>query len=139
MTQNIHPHYLAAVNYLTDHPNEIYDTWYNPYSSPGGILFGFVHKDRDGSFSTYSFSTCSCLTQIRYNCSAIYVTSSELIQAIHADTRIPDSPSRININNLMVFAEWQQCIDKELDREPPPLHPALEPYLPKETVEQTER
>lgn len=102
--------YDLAIDYLTEHPDEIYDSWndgivtYNNPHPVSSCLFG----------STGALYACGCLTQVKSG--RFPANNDELTRAIRADERIPEDAHYITINNLPVFAEWQRRLDKELGR-----------------------
>lgn len=97
--------YDLAVEYLTEHPEEIYHAWRQPNIRVGGCLFKYCQKEAVG---------CGCLTQVKYG---IYPAETEaLTKAIRKDRRIPVNPYLITVKKLSLFAQWQRRIDKELGR-----------------------
>jgi hypothetical protein len=98
--------YDMAVEYLTEHPDEIYDAWGNPFLHKGGCLFQFCNANG------YNAIICGCLTQIRRGGYA--AETEELTEEIRNDERIPSSALDIRAEHLPVFAEWQRRLDKEL-------------------------
>lgn len=102
--------YDAAIEYLTDAPEEIIDAWSNPTTHPAGCLFSYASNSE-----TAEEAFCGCLTQIR-NSFAFSAPTAELTEAIRADKRIPYNEEDIKVRNLPVFAEWQRRLDKELNR-----------------------
>ena len=104
--------YDEAVAHLTEHPDEIYESW-GDYSGLGGLLF------MDAARDDYDRNDmlCGCLTQIR--CGIFRAQTNELTEAIRADERIPSNGGDITVEHLPLFAEWQRRIDAELGRTPP--------------------
>ncbi len=110
--------YDEAVEYLTDHPDEIYDAWGcgaededdQPYVH-AQCLFQFA--TRNGEWSV----DYGCLTQIRVGFGEVEVEDNhQLTLEIRADERIPSHGLDIRVEHLPVFAEWQRRLDRELGR-----------------------
>jgi hypothetical protein len=108
--------YDVAVEYLTEHPEEIEYAWHYLGKHPGAPLFVFVTPNGrllqdDGTL----LLKCGCLTTIRaFQHEEAY--TPELTAAIRADERIPSDGKNATVADLPVFAEWQRRIDKELNR-----------------------
>lgn len=104
--------YDLAVEYLTEHPEEIYDVWVNPWKHPYGCLFlgvtpsGHLDVNPEGDF-------CGCLLMVK---SGDPAWTRELTEAIRADESIPKTGNNITVSHLPIFAQWQRRIDKELGR-----------------------
>lgn len=132
----VYDKYDQAIAYLTDFPNEIEQAWAQPADHPAGCLFQQASRI---NLSTGNFEKqhpveagehvicIGCLTQIRRDAKDIlpvinYVNipycaiTPDLTKEIALDTRIPDSPDRVGLEHLPVFAEWQRRLDKELNR-----------------------
>jgi len=103
--------YDKAIAYLTQHPKEIMDAWYDggvcqlPSAHPAACLFQYAGNS--------PFKCCGCLTMVKNGCRA---ETPELTKAIRADERIPNGCEAITLEHLPVFAEWQRRLDKELNR-----------------------
>jgi len=95
--------YDVAVDYLTQHPEEISEAWGWPDTHPAGCLFSYCGDWEDDDVG--------CLTMVRAGLSA---ATEELTLAIRADARLPDDETKITVEHLPVFAEWQRRLDKEL-------------------------
>ena len=91
--------YDAAIEYLTEHPDEILPAWNTPYEHRAGCLF------------VYTAPGCGCLTQIRYGKPA---PTPELAREIGSDKRIPHLGRDITLLHLPVFAEWNRRLDREI-------------------------
>lgn len=89
--------YDKAMAYLFKHPEKIPLWW-----SHGRTLFQLVPNS-------------GCLTMIRNQ--RLIRPETPLEKEIAADTRLPDSPTKITTDHLPIFAEWQRRIDRELGRE----------------------
>lgn len=104
--------YDEAVEYLTQYPEIILGTWKHPHERKGGCLFkwvtpsGHAEEDKDGNL-------CGCPAMIRGGYVAI---TKELTNAIRNDTRLPNCGSKVTVEHLPIFAEWQRRIDQELGR-----------------------
>jgi len=122
--------YDEAIEYLTAHPEDIYDAWASPgaYEGRGGELFGFVAPQWDDSHYSVKdrngvrVGTCGCLQQIREakgegfdgtSGHAVMSYWNRLWDAIASDRRIPSDASDITVEDLPVFAEWQREIDEK--------------------------
>lgn len=119
--------YDKAVEYLTQHPNEIYKAWkYAANNVKGGVLFQFctpskqscidpVNNQDTGKKVIGSIVACGCLTQVRstqdYLQWAVAHTKA-LTLKILADKRLPDDPTQITVEHLPLFAAWQRFMDK---------------------------
>jgi len=103
--------YDDAVEYLTAHPEEISSAWKNPLNRRGGSLFAFASKNG----MSQSNQKVGCLTAIRTPDSSFFVSecSSEITEAIRADSRIPLWCDDTIVDSLPVFAEWQERLDRE--------------------------
>ena len=94
-----------------DYRRAIYNAWMDTTTDENGCLFSFVSPT---GRSPYQGEDCGCLTQVKYG---IYNASTpELTQAIRKDEHIPNSWDGITPELLPVFKEWQERIDKELNR-----------------------
>ena len=120
--------YDDAMEYLIEHPEDIYEAWSTPgdMEGRGGELFGFVAPQwDDASSSVYNTDgvyagTCGCLQQIRKEkvqggtgksgtmCMSHW---PRLWENIARDVRIPSEADEIGVEDLPVFAEWQREID----------------------------
>ena len=102
--------YDHAIDYLTEHPEDIEDAWCSPFEwiGRGGELFQFAWKDG------YE-PGCGCLTQIRGD--GAEAETWELTLAIQNDESIPCSESDITVEDLSHFAYWQRRLDKVLGRD----------------------
>ena len=100
--------YDRAIEYLTAHPEKIPYAWAN---AP-------VHEDEaDPDIRKVEDMRClfaataegrGCLTQIRCG---LWGPTPEITWGIRADHRIPYDESKITVEDLPVFAEWQRRID----------------------------
>lgn len=117
--------YDEAIEYLTEHPEKIYDAWSmsEALDSPtghAGCLFNFAGQQTDCADTDDGIVDCGCLTQIRGGGGFAAFRSGEidpaLSEEIAFDTRIPESGCSIRVEHLPVFAEWQRRLDKELGR-----------------------
>jgi len=103
--------YDKAIDYLTENPDQIWNSWNEPHSYPQGCLFMYVSK------TEHTANNIGCLTTIRRNDGFGKVACTpELTEAIRADERIPKGARDIKVEDLPVFAEWQRRLDKELNR-----------------------
>jgi hypothetical protein len=100
--------YDEAIEYLTEHPTEIWPAWQDPRIHQAGILF--LHCG-DSSKKYDHGDHCGCLTQIRSDHTYFVAATDDLTEAIRKDDRIPRSPSEITVEHLATFAEWQRKID----------------------------
>ena len=89
--------YSKAIEYLTQHPEQIIDAWRSPRTHDAGCLFDFVHLD-------------ACLSMMRFSPHAY--TDSPWHTEIIADERIPSLAHEITVEDLPVFAEWQRKINE---------------------------
>jgi len=110
--------YDKAVQYLTEHPEAIYDAWDTATASTSlqqypiaSCLFRAITPD--GESYQPGNSCCGCLTQVKYEDYRAF--SGKLTQEIRADDRIPE-PEDITLEHLPIFAEWQRRVDVELNR-----------------------
>ncbi len=100
--------YDEAIAYLTEHPDEIVNEWWNGSATgsnegQAGCLFNRAGDElADGRW-------CGCLTQVRGE--NLPAATPELTAAIRADHRIPADENHITVDHLEVFAEWQRKID----------------------------
>lgn len=114
--------YDAAIEYLTEHPDEIEEAWASPFYfySDGGCLFVFVTPTGDPCCEGH---VCGCLTTIRNNSALAWTT--ELTSAIRADEGIPhdmlafiDAFYGLTVDerraSLSPFGEWQRRFDKTI-------------------------
>ena len=109
--------YDEAVDYLTEHPDEILECWNNPYRMRAGILF--THVSARASIDV-EFMRCGCLTQVAMERDlddpSYRADTNALTDAIRADASIPKHPEDIQAADLTTFARWQRRIDKDLGR-----------------------
>lgn len=103
--------YDIAIEYLTEHPEEIYATWSTPSGSPHGCLFQMVTPSGNYQTPEWNSDQCGCLTQVKYTSYPAW--TSELTDEIRDDERIP-SLRNITVADLPVFAEWQRRLDREI-------------------------
>lgn len=111
--------YQQDVEFLTENPHEIQGAWIGALHNRGGSVFSYANLSR-----AFDGTACGCLTMIRlYD----YRTAETdlLTQAIRHDARLPETPDKITVDHLPIFAGWQRRIDQELGRTPPPLDPRL--------------
>lgn len=97
--------YDDAIAYLTEHPEQIHQVWNNPEKYPAGCLFEYAGDPHARDIG--------CLTLIRGPNSWIAETP-ELTAAIREDERIPVCEKSVTTADLLVFAEWQRRLDREL-------------------------
>lgn len=107
--------YDIAIEYLTKYPNEMYTAWGNPDAHEAGCLFQYATRKYGPENTPLSIG---CLTMIRDSnklqtmyCEA---ETQQLTREIKADKRIPDRISKVTVDDLSVFAEWQRRLDREL-------------------------
>jgi len=121
--------YDHAIDYLTEHPENIESAWGNPkeWEGKGGELFGFVgpnwkSSSNPGLHGRIQTGTCGCLQQIR----AAFKGGSDgtsgfmemshwprLWQKIADDRSLPYESDEIGVEDLPVFAMWQREIDEK--------------------------
>lgn len=115
--------YDIAIEYFTEHQNEIADAWMDPQDYPGGhgCLFQFVTPDGglNAWYGRLGGHKPGCLTQIRHSEEFCAVSPDgermpELTKLIHEDDRLPVSHNGITLSSLPVFAEYQRQLDKNL-------------------------
>lgn len=92
--------YDLHIERLTKDPSLIQEDWGKCRG-----LFKLAGSPRDDRYLRYG-----CLTMIRRSTNYCAPTS-ELTEAIRADTRIPSNHADITLAHLPVFAEWQRRID----------------------------
>lgn len=90
--------YDEAIDYLTQHPEQIGLAWSSPSKHVAGCLFKFVSDESNGGCLTMIHSAPSEFTGGKWHCEIV------------ADDRIPDSSYDIRVKDLLVFAEWQRKI-----------------------------
>lgn len=103
--------YQKDIDTLTAHPETILIVWGDPnrFGGSGGNLFRCVEPvDVD--------TPAGCLTQIRAMPFLVAKTFGDvedaaLTAAIRGDDRIPPKPEDIKVEDLPIFAEWQEFID----------------------------
>jgi len=121
--------YDHAIDYLTEHPENIEAAWGNPseWEGKGGELFGFVGPDwksstNPGLHGRIKTGTCGCLQQIRAAFKAGGDGTSghmemshwpRLWQTIADDRSLPSKSEDIGVGDLPVFAMWQREIDEK--------------------------
>ena len=121
--------YDHAIDYLTEHPEDIHDAWQSPgtWAGKGGELFGFVGPDWKSSSNPalherLETGTCGCLQQIRLAAANGYDGTSgnmkmshwpRLWQKIADDRSLPSDSNKITVADLPVFAMWQREIDEK--------------------------
>ena len=131
--------YQQAVEFLTEHPELIIDSWCDP-DNPGGVLFQFADPDgRSGAIRRDDGRMCGCLTQIRRGSLDTWRSvawTESLTQIISADKRLPWDENEITSGHLPIFAGWQRRIDHLLGRKPPEMDPRIP--LPKKEIELVE-
>lgn len=109
--------YAKAIEFLTERPNEIYAAWSSPRNHFAGCLFQYASPRGGLSDCPVMLKSSGCLTQIRsFNGDRVVHGRTDLTEQILADTRIPKHESKITLDTLPVFAEWQRILDKELGR-----------------------
>ncbi len=95
----------AAVNYLTEHPEEIEDAWSKTYSSESGCLFRYAHPNTNAEVSaTANGEKCGCLLMIKSGKYLAYTPT--LTEQIMKDDRLPIGPNNITVAHLPIFQEW---------------------------------
>lgn len=124
---NMKDKYDKAVEYLTENPSAIRESWNDPCNNvdSGGILFMAAAPRSHHAFPTRPDGIeCGCLTTIRRGTTNLPngvvqpgdAWTDELTHRIRSDDRIPMTVDDIRVEHLPVFAEWQRRLDKELDR-----------------------
>lgn len=115
--------YDIAIQHLTENPEEILNTWSDPFASKSGCLFLFA-SSTGGSRSTNNQThgpdgkSFGCLTMIRSRPHAYCAEGRpDLDLLIVNDVRIPEDVRDINVTHLEAFAEWQRRFDIEFNRE----------------------
>ena len=119
--------YDHAIDYLTEHPENIESAWGDPsgWEGKGGELFGFVGPDwksstNPGLHERIETGTCGCLQQIRQSFkhggdgTSGSMTMSHwprLWQKIADDRSLPSESEAIGVEDLPVFADWQRELD----------------------------
>lgn len=103
--------YDIAIEYLTEYPEEILDTWNSPFNYPHGCLFQMVTPSGNYQTPEWNSDQCGCLTQVKYKSYPAW--TPELTNEICNDERIPSSRN-ITVADLPVFAEWQRRLDREI-------------------------
>ena len=94
-----------------DFKKAVYRAWEDPAGDESGCLFSFVTPN---SNSMCQGKDHGCLTQVKLGLYPAYTEA--LTKAIREDERIPDKWDGITPETLPVFKEWQERIDKELNR-----------------------
>jgi len=101
--------YDEQIAYLKENPDAIYSHWDRP------TQFGPLFKKVTLEPRIINFK-CGCLTQIRNDVDKFAYIQGEmnfdLTDEIRNDERIPKHGSYITIEDLPVFKEWQERIDK---------------------------
>lgn len=116
MSTDIHDKYSEAVAYLTEHPEEISDTWFHASTHRHGCLFAFCTPSGE-RVARQDGKHCGCLTMIRGKWWGDgNAWTDDLTAAILADERIPAADDDIGVDDLEVFAEWQRKLDVILNR-----------------------
>lgn len=107
--------YDIAIEYFTEHPNEIARAWGNWTFHEHGRLFCFcTHDCRAQFYSAESGKDFGCPLMVR---GGMYdAETPELTEAIRNDERIPKDTSDLRIETLPALAEWQRKLDIALDR-----------------------
>ncbi len=98
--------YDLAIEYLTEHPEEIKFAWVYPNYNHCGCLFQFMVVPRDGRKDG-----CGCATQIRSLHGSVIINNQideQLTDELIEDETIPLDPSDITIESLPHFAKWQR-------------------------------
>ena len=113
--------YDEAVAFLTENPDLIIDAWERDSlegeNARHQCLFDYVIPSQHGTYRRSDNQLCGCLTQIKGECAVGGVAwTDDLTDAIQEDDRIPEHQTKVTVEDLPVFAEWQRRIDKELDR-----------------------
>lgn len=106
--------YDKMVEWLRERPEKISNQWLNPFTSEAGALFSFCTTTRNDVIG--NGVCCGCLTQVR---NGQHAETQRLTEAIRSDDRLPMHGTKITVDHLPVFAEWQRLIDAELSRTPP--------------------
>lgn len=90
--------YDAAVEYLTNHPDEIKDAWWKSDRHPAGALFRFrtlpilIKEYRSGGIAeVVKHRNEQCLTMLKSRSFTYYGPVLPIIEQIQNDPRIPDS------------------------------------------------
>ncbi len=101
--------YDLAVEYLTEHPDQIRGMWGSVGVRQHACLFQFAN-----AIGIDAPDGCGCLTQVKNGFASAATT--QLTAEIRADSNIPEWPKDIRVEHLPHFASWQRRIDKELNR-----------------------
>lgn len=112
--------YQEAAKRLKEMPKESFDSmihkiWAYPWEFSEGCLFKYATKDGTTYYNNHEYGTtqmCGCLTQIRGD--NLVAQTKELTDMIRADEHIPNNENNITQDNLDVFVEWQERLDREL-------------------------
>lgn len=95
--------YDRAIAHLTKHPDQISSTWVSPDEYEAGCLFEFLSPDyRSGK-------DWGCPTLVKHG--GFIALTDEITEAIRNDPRIPGDHSKITIESLEAFAEYQRMAD----------------------------
>lgn len=116
MTTKAKDKYERAIEYLTEHPEEIYMSWGSaPVRGSKAEVRGVLNQR---CLFAATGPDCGCLTQVRTTDVdfAMRAPTLELTEAIRADRRIPSGEEDITVDDLPVFAEWQRKIDAMYER-----------------------
>lgn len=101
--------YDAAIEYFTEHPEEIRRAWTRAGTHPHGKIFAFCTSSRGADFMNMG---CPLMVRGGY----YDAETTELTKEIRADDRIPKSVQHLGLETLPVLAEWQRKLDIALDR-----------------------
>ena len=84
--------YKQAIDYLMDHPQEVYEAWGNPTEARGGSLFLYCSP----SGSLEGTNRCGCVSQVHrsqdkpWSLEVVgFSNSKDIAKRIKADERIP--------------------------------------------------
>ena len=111
--------YDKAVEYFTEHPNEINDAWNWPttFKNTEGEQIGLLFKHLGGSHKDSEDTECGCLTQVKFDmgCYPMIdgVKDVEFYDLIKADDSIPTSGTQIEVSHLETFAKYQRMWDEK--------------------------
>jgi len=111
--------YDEAIEWLVEHPDELWPMWSGPSGGDAGCLFEFCSAEPDMSVVPNG-EMCGCLVMIRES-DTYSAWTPELTDEIRADDRLPRSFTDLKGLRgdalraaLQPFAEWQRRLDKEI-------------------------
>ena len=107
-----------AVDYLTEHPDLIAETWnaaLDDYTDDLSSEEQEAHEIAACLFlecGNKGFPATGCLTQVCHE--RLGAGTDELTELIRADKKIPRNGEAIKVGDLQLFADWQRRIKREL-------------------------